>query len=250
LNTPAGAASVHEPMVEPTRILAIRHGETAWNVDSRIQGQLDIGLNATGRWQAGRLTESLIGEGLQAVYSSDLSRAYDTALAVAAPDGLPVAVDIGLRERAFGCFQGLTFDEITERWPDDAMRWRKRDPSFGPEGGETLTEFYDRCISSIARLAERHPGEHIAIVAHGGLMDCLYRAAAKLDLKAPRTWQVGNASINRLLYASGGFSMVGWSSTAHLEGDLADSEGAPLDETSDGDVALDRPHGQRLSARS
>ncbi|MDB5999681.1 MAG: putative proteinB, partial [Rhizobacter sp.] len=66
----------------------------------------------------------------------------------------------------------------------------------------------------------------------------------------PRTWKVGNASINRLLYASGGFSMVGWSSTEHLEGELGDSEGAPLDESSDGDVALDRAPGQRQSARS
>ncbi|MDB5818320.1 MAG: phosphoglycerate mutase [Rhizobacter sp.] len=224
------------PMVEATRILAIRHGETDWNVATRIQGQLDIGLNATGRWQAAKLAEALAGEELQAVYSSDLSRAYDTAQAVAAASGLNVVVDTGLRERAFGTFEGSSFDEIADRWPDEALRWRRRDPDFGPAGGEVLRDFYERCVGAAERLAARHPGQHIALVAHGGVTDCLYRAAAKLDLKAPRTWKIGNASINRLLFAGGGFSMIGWSSTAHLEADASGE--APLDESSDGDKAV------------
>jgi probable phosphoglycerate mutase len=205
-------------MREPTRIFAIRHGETAWNVDTRIQGQLDIPLNATGRWQARRLAEALAGETLHAVYASDLVRASETAAAVAAAVGVPVVTDSGLRERAFGVFEGLTFNEIEQRWPPLSQRWRQRDPLFGPDGGETLDGFYARCVGRAAELAERHAGQTIVLVAHGGVLDCLYRAATRLALQAPRTWLVGNASINRLLHTPDGFSLVGWSDTQHLDG--------------------------------
>ncbi|CAN7617550.1 histidine phosphatase family protein [Rhizobacter sp. LjRoot28] len=215
-------------MNRTTRILAIRHGETAWNVDTRIQGQLDIPLNDTGRWQAGRLAAAVREEGLDAVYSSDLLRAHETAQAVSCGAGLELVVDPGLRERAFGVFQGLTFAEIEARWPEQALRWRKRDPAFGPEGGEALRDFYERCVGAVARIASAHPGQSIAVVAHGGVMDCLYRAATRIDLQAPRSWQVGNASLNRLLYSPEGFSLVGWSDTQHLDG-------GTRDETSDGD---------------
>ena len=103
-------------MTEPaTRILAIRHGETAWNVDTRIQGHSDIGLNDTGRWQAERLARALTDDRLDAVYSSDLLRALDTASALAASTGLTVRTDAALRERSFGVFEGLTFAQIEQR---------------------------------------------------------------------------------------------------------------------------------------
>jgi probable phosphoglycerate mutase len=192
-----------------TRVLAIRHGETEWNVDGRIQGQLDIPLNATGRLQAERLTAALADEELAALYSSDLARACQTAQALALGCGLPVVTDTGLRERSFGVFEGLGFEQIRARWPDQAERWRKRDPSFGAEGGETLQAFFDRCIATASRLAALHPGQTIALVAHGGVMDALYRAAARVALDAPRTWQLANASINRLLYTPQGFTLIG-----------------------------------------
>ncbi|GAP37582.1 histidine phosphatase family protein [Piscinibacter sakaiensis] len=219
--------------LQATRVLAIRHGETAWNVDTRIQGQLDIGLNPTGRRQAERLARALAQEPLAAVYSSDLSRAVDTARPVAAAAGRPLRLDAGLRERAFGRFEGRTFDEIAQAWPDDSLRWRRRDPSFGPAGGETLSAFYDRCVATAERLAAAHPGEAIALVAHGGVLDCLYRAATRLDLQAPRTWLVANAGINRLLYTGEGFTLVGWADLGHLQ-DLS------LDEFADGGAAADR----------
>ena len=200
-----------------TRILAIRHGETAWNVDTRIQGQLDIPLNDTGRWQAARLAEALAEEPLHAIYASDLGRAHQTALALAQTVDLPVRVDRGLRERSFGIFEGRTFREIENDWPADSERWRKRDPAFGPAGGETLSDFYERCIATATRLARAHPGENIALVAHGGVLDCLYRAGARVGLQAPRTWQLHNAGINRLLYTPDGFTLVGWGDTLHLE---------------------------------
>lgn len=206
--------SAHE---QATRILAIRHGETAWNQDGRMQGHLDIPLNATGRWQAQRLADSLGEESIAAVYASDLLRAHETAQAVATGRGLAIEIEVALRERCFGKFEGLTFKEIDQRWPVEAESWRVRDPDFAPEGGESLRVFYARCIHVIARLAAAHVGETIALVAHGGVMDCFYRAAARVGLQAPRTWQLGNASINRLLYTESGLSLVGWSDTFHLE---------------------------------
>ncbi len=207
----------HGAVGDVTRVVAIRHGETAWNVDTRIQGQLDVPLNEHGRWQARQLAQALSDEGLQAVYSSDLRRAHETAQCLGEATALPVATDPGLRERGFGCFEGLTFHEIEARHPEDSRRWRERDLAFGPGGGETLPDFYARCVGTAARLAARHPGQAIALVAHGGVLDCLYRAARRIELQQPRTWPLNNASINRLLFTGEGFALVGWGDTLHLE---------------------------------
>ncbi len=200
-----------------TRITAIRHGETDWNVATRIQGQLDIGLNRSGRWQAERVAEALADEHFDAVYSSDLARAQDTALGLTRNAGLELRSDRGLRERGFGAFEGLTYTEIEQRFPGQALRWRQRDAGFGAPGGETLQDFRDRVLSTVAALAARHRGQHIALVTHGGVLDVLYRAGSRLALDAPRTWSIGNASINRLLHGEQGFSLVGWSDNCHLE---------------------------------
>ena len=201
---------------QATRILAIRHGETLWNVDSRIQGHLDIGLNDTGRWQAERLGMALKDEPIAAIYASDLSRAYDTALAVSRHTGVSVQAEPGLRERSFGEFEGRTFAEIEKELPEQAQRWRQRDPTFTPTGGESLLMLEARVLSVAARLAAQHPGEQIALFAHGGVMDILYRAATRLDLQAPRTWALGNTAVNRLLWSPEGFSLVGWADVQHL----------------------------------
>jgi probable phosphoglycerate mutase len=210
--------------MQATRLIAIRHGETAWNVGARIQGYLDIPLNDTGRWQARRAAEALVGEPITTVYASDLSRAFETAAAVAKVAGLQPIAEESLRERHFGVFQGRTFAEIEAELPDQALRWRKRDPEFAPEGGESLITFRDRVVNTVQRLAARHPDELIVLVAHGGVMDVLYRSATRQEIQAPRTWQLGNAAINRLLWTPEGLSLVGWSDTGHLEG-------AALDET-------------------
>lgn len=214
-----------------TRLLVIRHGETAWNLETRIQGQVDIPLNDHGRWQADRLARALVDEGIHALYASDLSRAAETADAVSQALDLPVTLHDGLRERHFGRLEGLTHDEIVSQWPDDARRWRGRDPAYGPDGGETLAAFYDRCVSTLTNLASQHPGQTIAVVAHGGVLDCFYRAANRVSLEEPRAWKITNASINRLLYSPEGFSLLAWADCRHLEGD------DDLDEATDGVVA-------------
>lgn len=209
-----------------TRIIAVRHGQTAWNVDTRIQGQLDIGLNERGLWQAQRVATALKEEPIAAVYTSDLARARDTAQPTAAQKNLPLYPDTGLRERAFGAFEGKTFAQIEAEHPDEARRWRERDLHLRLGGhGESLTEFFERTVSTFKRLAGAHPGEQIAVFAHGGVMDMLYRAAANIPLNAPRTWQLGNTAINRALFNGEGFSLVGWGDVQHLEDAALDELG-------------------------
>jgi 2,3-bisphosphoglycerate-dependent phosphoglycerate mutase len=211
-----------------TRITAIRHGETAWNVDTRIQGQLDIGLNAKGRWQAQRVGAALATDDIDVVYSSDLWRAYDTALSVAQPHGLPVVTDEALRERGFGEFQGKTYAEIEAALPEQALLWRKRAPDFAPPGGESLLQLRERVVQCVQALAQAHVGKHIVIVSHGGVMDVLYRAATGLDIQAARTWDLHNAAINRLLWNGAHLSLVGWADTSHIDNAAFD---AARDET-------------------
>lgn len=206
-------------MHDATRILLIRHGETSWNTETRIQGHTDIGLNDRGRWQAQRAGQALAEEGLTAVYSSDLQRAHHTAQAIAQASAAPLHVNTGLRERAFGSFEGRTFAEIEQEWPEAAERWRTRDPFFGPPGGEVLQDFFARCVHVVHDLAQRHPGQAVAMVTHGGVLDCLYRAATGQALQAPRTWQIANAGINRLLRAGPALTLVGWADVTHLEGE-------------------------------
>ena len=203
---------------EPTRVLALRHGRTAWNAEARIQGQLDVPLDAVGRWQAERVAEALADEDLGAIYSSDLQRALATAQPLAARTGARLQTDVRLRERGFGSFEGRTYADIEATWPEAALRWRQREVDFRPGGGEALTPFYARCVDAVCARAAAHPGQTIAVVAHGGVLDCLYRAAVGVGLTAPRSWLLGNASINRLLFNGERLSLVGWSDDAHLDG--------------------------------
>ena len=205
--------------MEPTRILAIRHGETAWNVDTRLQGHLDIPLNEVGLRQAQHLAQALLQrETIDAIYASDLSRAHTTAQAIAQALGLTVKIHPGLRERHFGAFQGRTYAEIEAELPELAWHWRKRKPDWTPpEGGESLITLRERIVATVDELAAQHPGQQVVMVAHGGVLDILYRAATHLELQAPRTWQLTNTSVNRLLWTPQGLSLVGWGDTTHLD---------------------------------
>ena len=218
-------------MLQATHITAVRHGETAWNTASRLQGQLDTDLNARGRWQAQQAGLALADSGIDAVYCSDLRRAHHTALAIAQHSGIPpetLRLEPGLRERSFGSFQGLTYAQVGELHPEDALRWKQRDPDWAPPGGESPAVVYQRVASTLHAIAARHPGEHIALVTHGGVLDMLYRLATGQSLSAARTWELGNCAINRLLYTPDALTLVGWADTQHLE----QLDGTALDEGS------------------
>lgn len=212
-----------------TQILFIRHGETAWNRIKRIQGHIDIPLADTGLAQARQLAERLARDAradarIDAIYSSDLSRAQQTAQPTADALGLPLALREGLRERAYGVFQGHDSAEIEARFPDAFAQWQTRDPGFEPEGGESQRAFYHRVLHEVERIVAAHPGGRIACVAHGGVLDCVYRFANDLPLDAPRKHALLNTSVNVVDYADGRASVVRWADVDHLS-EASDDDG-------------------------
>lgn len=197
-------------------LIVVRHGETDWNRDRRLQGHVDIALNATGVEQAVRLAAALAHEPIDAIHSSDLARALATAEPVAAGLGLPVRRDAGLRERGYGVLEGSTYDEIALHRPDDAERMKRRDASHAMPGGESLAAFRERVIVAVTTIARDHAaafgdGSITLVVTHGGVLDMLYREACGLALDAPRPGgSIGNARINRLSFADGRFALRSW----------------------------------------
>ncbi|RQR67216.1 histidine phosphatase family protein [Burkholderia sp. Bp9126] len=213
-----------------TQILFIRHGETAWNRIKRIQGHIDIPLADTGLAQAQRLAARLAREArdgarIDAIYSSDLRRAQQTAQPAADALGLPLVLREGLRERAYGLFQGHDSTEIEARFPDAYAAWQTRDPGFEPEGGESQRAFYHRVLHALEPIVAAHPGGRIACVAHGGVLDCVYRFANGLELAAPRNYQLLNTSINVVDYAGGRAQVVQWADISHLSEASDDEDG-------------------------
>ncbi|KVT62022.1 phosphoglycerate mutase [Burkholderia ubonensis] len=212
-----------------TQILFIRHGETAWNRIKRIQGHIDIPLADSGLAQAQRLAvrlarETCNGARVDAIYSSDLMRAQQTAQPAADALGLPLVLRAGLRERAYGIFQGHGSTEIEARFPDAYAAWQTRDPGFEPEGGESQRAFYHRVLHTLEPIVAAHPGGRIACVAHGGVLDCVYRFANGLDLAAPRNYQLLNTSINVVDYVDGRANVVQWADVSHLD-ETSDDDG-------------------------
>jgi probable phosphoglycerate mutase len=209
-----------------TTIVLIRHGETAWNAERRLQGHIDIALNAEGLRQAQALGQALAEEHFDAIIASDLQRAHQTAQALAHSRGMPVHSDPGLRERCFGGFEGLLYAEIEQRFPHEFAAWQARDiDGVMPAGirvAETFRQFYQRCTNAILGLAQRHPGQSLALVAHGGVLECAYRAALGLSLETPRDFPVLNASINRFSVSDGRLALVSWGEVAHLQRGVLD----------------------------
>lgn len=209
-----------------TELLLIRHGETAWNAERRLQGHLDIALNAEGERQAAALARALASESLDAIFSSDLQRAWQTAQAVAAPRGMTVTVDPGLRERCFGAFEGLLYDDIQARFPEAHAAWKARMPSVrypaGQHVAETLDEFFARVADALSRLLQDRAYRKVALVTHGGVLDCIYRIANQLDIAQPRDFDVFNASVNRVQWTSSGMRVLQWADVAHLSTNVLD----------------------------
>jgi probable phosphoglycerate mutase len=207
-------------MSSKTTILLIRHGETAWNAVRRLQGHLDIALNPEGERQASLLAAALADEPIDGIVASDLLRARQTAEAVAGVHGLPVQIDRQLRERCYGGFEGLLYSEIAQRFPLEFAAWQARDVDAllppGANRGETFRQFHSRVTTALQRWADAHPGKTLALVAHGGVLECAYRAALGLPLETPRDFKIHNASINRFTLGKGGLALESWGETGHL----------------------------------
>ena len=201
-----------------TDIVLIRHGETAWNAERRLQGHIDIALNAEGQRQAQALATALAGEHFDLLISSDLQRALQTAQALAGKRA--IELDAKLRERGYGGFEGLLYADIEQRFPREFAAWQARDidavPPAGVRTAESFRTFYTRATSAILHWAAQHEGKSLALFAHGGVLECAYRAATGLPLETPRSFSVLNASINRFRVTGGALTLVSWGEVGHL----------------------------------
>jgi broad specificity phosphatase PhoE len=167
-----------------TTILLARHGESDWNRERRWQGHADRPLTERGREQAAALAERLRAIALDAVYSSDLERARDTAAAVAEAQGLDVRVLAGLREVDVGSWSGLTRADAEARFPDDFRRWQAG--GNGWHDGETYEQMSARILGAIAQIVRDHPGGRVLVVSHGGPIRAVHAAALGLDIESYR----------------------------------------------------------------
>ncbi|WP_374515987.1 histidine phosphatase family protein [Niveibacterium sp.] len=200
------------------RLCLIRHGETDWNVARRIQGHTDIPLNHTGLEQARLLAQSLADEQFDAIYSSDLGRARQTAEAVAHRLHQTVRLDPLLRERHYGEFQALTYDEARARFPDAYAHFEARMPDADfPGGGESLNVFLARVRGALNRIADAHPGSSVLVATHGGVLDMAHRVAADLPLERRRDFPISNATVNWLMREDGEWRILVWDERSHLD---------------------------------
>jgi broad specificity phosphatase PhoE len=186
-------------------LLLVRHGETDWNVERRFQGQADPPLNAAGRKQAQTLADELAGMQIDAIYTSDLVRARETAEIVAARTGAPVVPLSELREIDVGEWQGLTWPEIEERYPDGVRGWHET--GHGWRAGETYEQLAQRVLSAVEDIARRHPGGRILIVGHGGTVRAVRAHVEGLTVTASRDGSppIGNCEVFRIRAENGAF---------------------------------------------
>ena len=202
-----------------TKVLLIRHGQTSWNIEGRIQGYLDSPLTEVGLAQAEALAARLATEALDALHSSDLGRTRQTADPIVAATGLAPVFDSGLRERNYGDWEGRTFEEIKRDFPEQYERFVRRDPHATAPAGESAVQFQDRVVAALTRLARGHGGRCVAVVTHGGVLGVMYRHAMGLGLDAPRDYSIANASINRLHFDGSSWRVESWGEVAHLPGE-------------------------------
>ncbi|MEW6132803.1 MAG: histidine phosphatase family protein [Pseudomonadota bacterium] len=200
-----------------TRICFVRHGETDWNVEKRIQGMTDIPLNEMGRGQAQATAFNAAHVSFKAIYSSDLVRAIDTARVLAEREGQEVKLLPQLRERNYGIFQGITAAEGERRYPEAYKRYMARDPHYDFETGESLFDFASRVVEAVNWMVRHHPGQTIAAVTHGGVLDILFRKATGRPLSAPRDFRIPNCGLNWFRFDGRGWHLESWADRHHSQ---------------------------------
>ncbi|XP_030975491.1 phosphoglycerate mutase-like protein 4 [Quercus lobata] len=198
-------------------IIVVRHGETEWNHDGRIQGHLDVELNEAGRQQAAAVADRLSKEpNISAVYSSDLKRAFETAQIIATScGGLEVSKEPDLRERHLGDLQGLVLREAAKVSTKayQAFLSHSTDQEI-PGGGESLDQLYERCTSSLERIGRKHKGERVVVVTHGGVIRTFYKRACPNGRAGGK---VLNTSINIFHLSDGDeWTIKSWGDVSHL----------------------------------
>jgi len=203
-------------MSKTTTLVLVRHGETDWNHERRSQGHTDVPLNDTGLRQSAAAAHALAGQHFDALYSSDLARAMQTAQAIAAATGLSIVPDARLRERPLGVMQGLTTEEFAARHPPEHRLFYTGAADWVIPEGESQQQAYDRVVQACHEYALRHIGGRVLVVTHGGCIGYLLKAALGLPAHAPRRWSIYNGGLHTFAWLGSEWRMLRWGDIDHL----------------------------------
>jgi alpha-ribazole phosphatase len=198
------------------RLLLVRHGETDWNATGRYQGQCDIPLNAAGRWQAKAVADRLAADRLDAIYASDLLRAWETAQAIAEPHALKVRADARLREMSYGEWQGLTYREIAEQAPEALAAWNADRVHTTPPGGESLADLAGRARRVLDEIRQAHTKGTVALVSHGGTVRMLLCVLVGHPPGLYWQFEVDNTGLGEIEIQDRGPVVIRWNDAQHL----------------------------------
>lgn len=202
--------------MNPTELIFIRHGETIWNLEKRWQGHLDSPLTPAGLMHGRAVAERLASLSFDALYSSDLPRARRMAEDISARTGKPIIHEPSYRERQYGVFEGRTMDDIRELFPQAHADYVARKPGFSIPESESVEAKHERISQAMGTTAQRHPGQRIVIVTHGGVIDSVFRIAVGLSLQFPRQWTLYNGSLNAVLFQDEKWMLGSWGDISHL----------------------------------
>jgi probable phosphoglycerate mutase len=202
--------------MQRTQLIIVRHGQTEWNIAGIRQGHLDSCLTSKGLAQAKALAQRLAQERFSALYSSDLGRAVQTAMAIADLTGHEIVTDARLRERHLGIFQGLNAGQISEKYPEERRLLRTIGPDYVIPGGESMRQQVERNVSYLNDLASKHVGETIVVVTHGGVVSGFFRHTLAIPLDAPRRFEFVNAGINVFFREDENWMLLTWGDVSHL----------------------------------
>lgn len=199
-----------------TKVILVRHGQTLWNQIKKYQGFSDIPLNETGRQQAWKVAERLAREEIRAIYSSDLCRAVQTAEAIGQKHGLPVQQNPAFREMNFGLWEGLTYEEIMEKWGNELSAiYAQPEQGMVPEG-ETFLEVQERAWLGFIACVNQHPGQTIVIAAHGGSIRLLLCKIMGKSLKELWTLAQDSTGVSIVQWEAGEGRVILSNDTSHL----------------------------------
>jgi len=196
-------------------LIMVRHGETEWNAQRRYQGQADVPLSALGARQADLVAKRLAAQKIDAIYASDLSRAWETAQPIAKLSGLQVVSEPRLRELKFGIFEGMTFDEAESQYPEMMAAWLE-DFKNTPDGAESIELFIARIDSLLNDLKKKHDEETVLLVGHGGSLSEILRVV--LELSREKRWylEIEHTGISEVLISEDYVAIQRLNDTCHL----------------------------------
>ncbi|HNW58803.1 MAG TPA: histidine phosphatase family protein [bacterium] len=205
-------------MESGTELIVVRHGETEWNADKRMQGHMDVPLSATGILQAQAVASRLAAEPVDRIYSSDLKRAFKTAEIIRGERKMALFTDVRLREIHMGTFQGMTQGEAQEKHAEAWERFFVQDAEYALPGGQSRAQKQMEIAEFMEEVVRDNPNRRLVVVTHGGILIAMLRHVLHLPPSHHFRVSIKNAGIQRFLCRKGSWFLVTWGEVDHLDG--------------------------------